>query len=307
MKFLSVWVFVLFYTTAFGQEIYNLSNNNSQLLNTNTSFAGLNKGIRVQGSYYVLWPSTSSQSANNFNSVDIYLPKLKSGFVMSNTNYSQADYYYYNTINLGYAQHFDLKNKLKIIPSIEVGAINIKLKTTNLFFGYPVGVVPQWQGQPLPAVINKRNFSFTSSILINYKNLYSGLSVQNINQPDIGLFGPYKTQRRYNIHTSYSFNFAEQHLLQLFGRFSKQGNFQNAQIMANGILFQKFIVGTGLTTGENIIATSGYRHTRFSFTYSYIVTVSKLSGNKAGSHELAATFSFVKKEKRNTLSLFENY
>ncbi|MBL7917274.1 MAG: type IX secretion system membrane protein PorP/SprF, partial [Bacteroidia bacterium] len=59
-----------------------------------------------------------------------------------------------------------------------------------------------------------------------------------------------------------------------------------------------FVAGLWYRNSDAVIALIGVQNNNFKFGYSYDVTVSKLSGNTAGSHEISLQIQFECKPKR---------
>lgn len=62
-----------------------------------------------------------------------------------------------------------------------------------------------------------------------------------------------------------------------------------------------FVAGLWYRNSDAVIAVVGIQNNNFKFGYSYDVTISKLAGNTAGSHEISLQIQFeCKKRVRNT-------
>jgi type IX secretion system PorP/SprF family membrane protein len=79
--------------------------------------------------------------------------------------------------------------------------------------------------------------------------------------------------------------------------FQAQQKFQQLNI---GLYYVKgpFVAGLWYRNQDAVVALVGVQNNNFKFGYSYDITVSKLSGNTAGSHEISLQIQFECKTKR---------
>jgi type IX secretion system PorP/SprF family membrane protein len=287
------------------------ANTQQSLLYLNPSFAGSNGFIRNQFAFRNQWPNLSGTLVTYLNSFDAYIKPIRGGLGLSVSVDDQDKGTLKTTrLDLTYAQHFYLmEGKLKIIPSIQATYLQLSLDKTKLNFGNPInsryGMF--WNYSTTSPTQNKKNVDFSSGLLINYKNFYFGSTIFHFNQPDIGLLGSFKLPYRLSIHSSYNFHISEKMLLNFFVNYQSQQNLHYLFLNVNALLAKHFIVGTGLKSFDNINLNVGYRHNFFSITYGYDVVVSKLSGNRAGSHEVLASFNLRNKEQRKLVTDFEKW
>lgn len=165
----------------------------------------------------------------------------------------------------------------------------------------------------------KRNFDASSGLLINYKNFYFGASVFHINQPDQGLLGSSKLARRLSIHSSYNLHISEKTVVNFFGRYERQHEFNLFQLNVNSLLFKHLILGLGSVYswngqknfyfyGFSPTANVGYRHNYFTIRASYEILLStSTSYNSAKSFEVMLSFNLRNKEQRKILTDFEKW
>jgi len=73
------------------------------------------------------------------------------------------------------------------------------------------------------------------------------------------------------------------------------------------LFFKRFLLTGGMNNSSSIILGTGYRHHLFCFSIDYDATLSKLSGNTAGSWELNISYTLRNKENRKELTCFENW
>ena len=305
--------FILFvFAKGFSQDPL-FTNTTQSLVYLNPSFAGSNGGIRNQLSYRDQWPNLSGTYFTYLNSFDAYIKPLKGAIAVS-VLHDDASRGLLKTdvLNLVYAQHFSLfGGKLKIIPSLQASYFRLTLDKTKLNFGVPIdprrGIF--W-GPPTIAVPSqtKSNFDFSSGILANYKNLYFGTSVFHINEPDEGLLGTSKLPYRLSLHSSYNLHLSEKTLINFFVNYQKQDKFDYLHLNVNTLFFKHLLVGAGFKSSASITNIhAGYRNNNFVLSLGYDVSLTKLSGNTAGSWEFMASFNLRNKEQRKTLTDLERW
>lgn len=273
------------------------TNANQSLIYLNPSFSGSNGFIRNQFSFRNQWPQLSGNYVTYLNSFDVYFKKLQGGLSATFLHDDQANGTLTTDVyNLAYAQHFLLLDgKLKIIPSIQVGYSIKTSDITKINFGF----------NPQPTYIPKSEiFNLSSGLLINYKHLYVGGSVFNMNQPDEGLFGSSKLPYRLSLHASYNLALSEKTLLHFFFRFQKQQNFYYHQATISCVLFRHLILGSGYKTSYSPYAFVGYRHNLFTIQFDFENYIKNFS---ATAYELSASFNLRQKELRKTLVDFERW
>jgi|GEM_PF-5982661 len=79
-------------------------------------------------------------------------------------------------------------------------------------------------GQPiLSQILNCIPQALNSDLLVNFKNLYVGLSVFNFNRPDVGFYtDKEKASPRYTLHVSYNLNVSENLRINIYGRYFEE-------------------------------------------------------------------------------------
>lgn len=311
MKKLFIYFIFLFCVhVCFAQDPFFI-NSNQSLVYLSPSFSGSNGFIRNQFSYRNQWPQLSGQYVTYLNSFDIYFKKLKGGLSASYLHDDQANgLLTTDEYNIAYAHYFSfLEGKLKIVPSLQGGLFIKTLNLSKLTFGSLIdprrGYTTPWSGEKYST--QKINFNCSSGLLINYKHLYVGASVFNINQPDVGLLRSSKLPCRISLHASYNLPLSEKTLLHFFVRFQKQQNFYYHQANVSCVLFRHLILGAGYKVSDSPYALIGYKHDIFSLQFDYEKYYSSLSNGSLTAYEISASFNLRQKELRKTLVDFERW
>jgi type IX secretion system PorP/SprF family membrane protein len=285
-------------------------NTNQSLVYLNPSFAGSNGFIRNQTAYRNQWPNLSGTYVTYYNGYDMFFKSINAGMAINYTLDDQSrGTLRTETLNFTFAQYFYMcDKKLKIIPSIQFGGFRKQVDLGRLNFGQTIGgatgTSPPWPNNPSS---KKSNFDLSSGLLVNYKGFYFGTSVFHMTQPDEGLFGASKLPYRLSIHTSYNVTTSPRTLVNFFVRYDKQQSFNYLNLKVNALFMNHLVTGAGYSTNDVVNLNVGYRHNYFVLSAGYDVSVSKLSGNTAGSWEIQASFNLRTKENRKTITYFETW
>lgn len=284
-------------------------NTNQSLVYLNPSFAGTNGLIRNQFLYRNQWPTLSANYITYYNGTDAYIKKTKSGlsFIYLHDDINDG-LFKRDEFHLAYAQHIGMfDGKGKLIPSVQFGYFIKTLDQSKLNFGDMIesGHDLYWENLILPR--RKTNFDFSAGLLFNYKHLYIGFSAFHINQPDQGFLGVSKLPVRFSGYFSYNLHLGERTIFQAQVNYQNQNNFNVLIVGGNFLLFNSWLLGTSYKSLDGIILRSGYRQKYFSLQVGYDVTISKLSGNRAGSWELSASFNLRNREERSRILDMERW
>lgn len=326
-KFTLRFLFFVSCTLCFSQDPY-FTNTNQSLIYLNPSFSGSNGYLRNQTFYRSQWPGSSQNAFVTYgNAFDAYIKPLKGGISFSAVSDDQGNGTLKMTwLNFAYAQYFSLlENKLKIIPSVQIGYIQQTLDKTKLNFGDPIniryGLIWNYQNNPwgtaLPGT-NKQNINFSSGLLVRFGDVNAGVSVFNFNSPDIGLYGIYKLPIRTCVYASYNYVPTPRTSVNLSALSNFQMGANRTQVNAIS-LTGKLILGLGyyfaqgqyldFYRGRNyyyngFIATAGIKLKLARICYSYDNTVFVNSGIsfQKPSHEISLSFSF--KNKKDSIPKF---
>lgn len=211
--------------------------------------------------------------------------------------------------SLIYAYHAAVTRKFSLKFGIQATYLQKTLDKTKLNFGDMIdprrGFV--WNTQETVPSTSKKNVDFSGGILGYSDKFFAGVAVNHINQPDEGLLGYSQLPVKVTAHAG--------GIIPLGGKgsdsylspgiiFQAQQKFQQLNL---GLQYVKgaFVAGLWYRNSDAVIALVGLQNNNFKFGYSYDVTISKLAGNTAGSHEISLQIQFEckpKKRKYRTIS-----
>jgi hypothetical protein len=299
LKKISIVILLVFFSK--NSEAQNESNVPYQsLVAINPSFAGSNGFVRNQlfvqspASHYLNYLSCN-------NAFDVYLPSLKSGVALS-TNYYQYSTTYRNISGaFSYAKYFKLNEDLKIIPSIRIGYTNRQIYAPYIWKNGNAQASPNYPW------LNSNYFSVGGGLLANYKNFYGGVSVLNINRPDVGIYTEEKTNPLYNFHASYNLKISDMLLFNLYAQISARKDQQNQSIAFNALIFKHLIYGVGYRWRDMGVMNIGYRTNSFvvQLAYNRNLSVLRPSDRRYDYWQFIMSFNLRNNAQRNTLTSFE--
>lgn len=287
-------------------------NSSQSLVYLNPSFSGSNGLIRNQFSYRNQWPNLSGTFVTYVNTFDAYIKPINGGVSFLAITDDQAHGTLKTTdFSAAYAQHIILSEKnLKITPSVQVGYCTKTLDKTKLNFGDMIDYRTRevWSN---PSIVPKNSIEYldiSSGLLINYNNnLFAGISMLHINEPLVGLSKELKMPIRTNVHASYNLITFKGSVFNFGVLAINQQNFSYLKLQFQSLLFKHLILGAGYSNSSGINIIAGYRGKKFTVQGGYDVTISKLSGNTAGSFELHLSFNLRRKFERDSIVAFENW
>lgn len=294
-----VSAFVFLVVAAFSLTAQTLSDVHYQsLLNLNPSFAGSNGLIRNQSSVRV--PVNDAVTyADVINNFDTYLSSIKSGigFGVNYSNYNNSNRSAAGSI--AYAKYFKVSENLNIIPSLQA-----QYTVKEIFLGWYQTSVFALNGSPC---IRTEYFSVQGGLLINYKNVYAGLSVFNLNTPDAGFYTSERLPMIKNWHLSYNLNLRENLHLNFFGQVLQRPGYTSASLSVNALCFKHLIYGLSHSRANSSMNV-GYRSDYFTVQGSYSRDFSRLTADEFnGTWQLFLSFNLRNKEKRGSITNFESW
>ncbi len=270
-------------------------------INLNPALAGNDSCARLGVNYRNQWPNISANYVTMSANFYQYIPKLNA---YAGVNYLNDDIckgtLKTNIISIFYSQNINVKNVL-VRPSIEFCYGEKKVDTSKLLFGDMIDprLSNVWSNGNYNFIQKKEFIDFNLGTIVYYKNFLLGLSTHHITEPDEGLFGPSKLLRRYGVQFGYTLQF-KKISISPFMYYVQQQNFLLMTEGVSVLFFKHLNIALSYRNNDAIVLNFGYKNKLIAINYSYDVTVSRLSGNTAGSHEVGLAFKFwrVKTKKR---------
>ncbi|MEI8136179.1 MAG: type IX secretion system membrane protein PorP/SprF [Bacteroidota bacterium] len=268
----------------------------------NPAFTGTARCPRICMNYRNQWPNLSGTYVTYSASYDMHLDALAGGIGALVTTDDQAHGTLKTTnFSILYAYHAAVTREFSIKFGIQATYLQKSLDKTKLNFGDMIdarrGFV--WNTQEAVPSQTKRNADFSTGILGYSKYYFFGFAAHHINQPDEGLLGTSKLPAKFTGHAGAIIPLEKGNASYLSPNilFQQQQKFSQLNL---GLYYVKgaFVAGLWYRNADAVIALVGVQNANFKFGYSYDVTISKLSGNTAGSHEISLQIQFECKPKR---------
>jgi type IX secretion system PorP/SprF family membrane protein len=268
----------------------------------NPAFAGTARCPRICMNYRNQWPNLSGNYVTYSFSGDLHLDPLAGGLGILVTTDDQARGTLKTTnASLIYAYQAVVSREFSLKFGLQATYLQKSLDSRNLHFGDMIdprrGFV--WNTQEAIPSPNKRNADFSAGMLGYSKNYFFGFAAHHITQPDEGLLGSSSLPVKFTGHGGaiISLERGNESYLSPNILFQAQQRFTQLNL---GLYYVKgpFVAGLWYRNADAVIALVGIQNDNFKFGYSYDVTVSKLAGNTAGSHEISVQVQFECKAKR---------
>lgn len=275
----------------------------------NPAFAGTARCPRICMNYRNQWPSLSGTYVTYSASYDQHIDAISGGLGVIVTQDDQAHGTLKTTnVSLIYSYLLPVTREFSIKFGLQAGFFQKSLDKSKLNFGDMIdarrGFV--WNTNEVIPSTNKSNLDFGGGILGYSKRYFIGAAFHHITQPDEGLQGTSKLPLKITGHAGAVIplekggdSYISPNVL-----FMQQQNFTQLNL---GLYFVRgsFVGGLWYRNSDAFIVLIGLQTDHFKVGYSYDVTVSKLSSNTAGSHEISMQMQFEcrpKKKKYRTIS-----
>ncbi|MFN8308604.1 MAG: PorP/SprF family type IX secretion system membrane protein [Chitinophagales bacterium] len=286
-------------------------------LHVNPALAGISYGPRVSVNYRNQWPQLGSGFNGGFvtymAAADMYIQKARSGIGIQYTgDYIANGLLASNKLTLSYAVQIKLAKKVGMRLGLEGSFIERHIKWGDLQFydminpytGFYNNVdILNPTAETAPDRLKTYRGDIGAGLLFFSEKLYGGLSVRNAIMPKESFFSTSRaaTPFRFTGHLGSHFNIkhSRNYRYNIFVSpnvlIANQGrNVQfNAGLMAGvSVVYFGAWFRYALQNPDAVILVLGFKKGKVRFGYSYDITISKLSGQTGGSHELSLVFNW---------------
>lgn len=272
----------------------------------NPAFAGSKVCPRISLNYRSQWPSLVSAFTTVSASYDQYVDPLHGGIGAIIMTDRQGDHGALQTSSLAvmYAFRFQLARELWVNAGLKAGIVNTSLNWNELRFPDMIDRVMGFTGMTsaqMPEKTNKWYLDFDAGIMMYGSSWYAGFAASHLTQPSNGFYGVTELPIKLTANAGVLINIAEE-----ARRTSSLG--LGTPVLSPNFIYQyqagfhyfnyglyldwmPFLVGVwfrnGLENADAFIFQVGFQQDYFKVGYSYDVTVSKLSNNTSGAHEIS--------------------
>ena len=275
----------------------------------NPAFAGTARCPRICMNYRNQWPNISGTYVTYAASYDQHVEAINGGIGINVMQDDQARGTLKSTsVNLMYSYLLPVNREFSLKFGLQAGFFQKALDKTKLNFGDMIdsrrGFV--WNTNEIIPQNSKRGLDFGAGVLGYSKRYFFGAAFHHITQPDEGMLGPSKLPMKITAHGGAIIPLERGNASYISPNvlFMQQQNFTQLNL---GLYFVKnnFVGGVWYRNSDAFIVLLGVQTDHMKIGYSYDVTVSKLSSNTAGSHEVSLQMQFEcrpKKKKYRTIS-----
>lgn len=317
MRYIYLLLFVLSLCTIRAQDPI-FSQFHASPLHLNAALSGLSESPTIHLNYRNQWPGIQNAYATYSASYSQYAPSLRSGFGML-VLADVAGNGIYNTTQAGAFYSYDIRfdEDFYVRIGMEGHFVNKRLNWSKLLFLDQIdpefgAVGPGGQTPPSAEEVGYPSISYFdvgAGILVRHKAWYAGASFKHLNAPRQGFLNVSSLSNqlplRISLHGGAEIplnahnklkkqTFISPNLL-----FAKQRDFMQLQF-GSYIQGETLLGGLGFRhsfgNGDAIICTGGIRWDIFQVAYSYDITVSRLSVQSGGAHELSLVLRFASKK-----------
>lgn len=307
-------------------------------LELNPALTGLTHAPRIVLNYRNQWPAIPDAYTTYAVSYDQYFDKINSGFgVNILTDAEGGGIYQTNRIDFSYAYDLRIEGDVYLRGGLEAGVVQKRLDWDRLVFLDqidPITGATDGSGNPFPTEeiapdnLARTYADFSAGVLVYSPMFYGGVSLKHINAPDENLL-PTETdfaQRPilYSVHLgaeialnesnkNYGKTFISPNIL--FARQADFGQINTGAYFRTGYLFGGAWYRYAFSNADAAIFLVGFQKDVIKIGYSYDLTLSQLSNQTAGGHEISLILNFdeselMKKRRRsknfnNCLKLFK--
>lgn len=284
----------------------------------NPAFTGSTEFARASVQYRNQWPNLPASMQNALLSYDRHYKQYHSG-VGGTFLYNKLGSYSFAKIGASYSYYFYPNDNTKIRLGLGLDYIRQTAGWNNLVFGDQLngelGQISNNSFDPTSNSVNSNSIAANLGGLLQKKNAWLGISGYQLNQPKLGSgFGHDKLQMKISIHGGYKVKLGrprglhqklpERSYSPTFS-FYHQGGFNQLSIGSYltlepiylGVWYRGIpVLGSekGFINQDAIAILIGVQTNGVKIGYSYDITVSKLTLNSGGAHELSISYEFGK-------------
>ncbi len=278
----------------------------------NPALTGSTDCGRFNLNYRNQWPSLNNAFITYSASYDQNIPSLSSGIGFSVIGDNSGNNAISTNIISGfYSYKLQINNSILISAGFQASYYQKKLDWNNLIFGDQIdpgtGNISPTSNEPQPGSLNKSFVDFSSGFMIGYLDkFFAGVGVHHLTQPENGFYDNTNStlSMKITVHGGTIINLSqgtiggagsEDIILRPNILYQQQAEFHQMNI---GAYLSKYPFVGGLWFRHNFenadaaIILLGFQHNRYRIGYSYDFSLSKLSGNSGGAHEISFAWEF---------------
>ncbi len=278
----------------------------------NPGFTGTIPGQRIALNSRVQWTQLKSPFVTHAASYDIYSEHLNSGFgIIAITDKAGSANLSTTTIGGLYSAKIRLSDGWMLSPGLNFSYGNRGIDFDKLVFGDQIEYNGPTLDDAISQINNRNYFDFGSGAVIYNKSIWLGFAAAHINQPNHSLLGedaklPMKTLIHGGVKIPIKTHVLSKVKLSSISpsfMFSQQGEFQQFDAGFN-LVYNPILIGLwyrGIPIQKNysnrpnqdaLIFLLGINLKNLEVGYSYDLSISQMSGQSGGSHEISIIYQF---------------
>ena len=268
----------------------------------NPAFAGYEGCPRINSGYRLQWPNISGRFHNMNLSYDQLFGKMH-GVAINYDFDIGGETLQTHAISLTYSPLIRFfKDKLIVSPAIQLGWRANYIDWDKLTFGDMVDPRYGFVYTPnmVPPETESHMFDLTAGIILSHHNLVYGAAFHHVTQPNEGFSGYSRLPVKFSGHISYTRVISERFKIAASFVGQKQQDFTSFLPAISFFAYGGRIgiaYRTNINNPDAVIFMAGYQGKAFKVGYSYDYTISSLTNNTGGSHEVSLAYVFNCKKK----------
>lgn len=273
----------------------------------NPAFAGSSNCPRVNINYRNEFP-VQNVFQTYAASYDQYVEGLNGGIGLQLMQDEAGDGTFTTTdVNLIYSYHLKVSRKFRIMAGMQAGFKQLNLDWNSLTFPDQIdpfrGFVRE-TAELQPGNTNVGLFDLSAGIVGYTERFYFGFAAHHLTSPNVAFIGNDPLPMKFTVHTGFTVPIGKRRLHGEFENllipnivYQRQGDFEQTMI---NVSFSRASITGGLgyrfssVNPHAAVILLGYAPVegRWGFGYSYDYTISELSNNMGGAHEISLRYQF---------------
>ncbi len=308
----AVLILVALFSLGFSESLFAQDPQFTQFyanpLYLNPAFAGSARCPRVILNYRNQWPNIAGTYVTYSASYDQHVDALAGGLGLLVTS-DKAGRGILSTTNVSaiYSYQLNITRSFSMKFGVQATYFQKSIDWTKLTFGDMIDARRGFiYNTTETGASSKSGFDVSAGVLAYSKYYFVGFAANHLTQPDESFVGPAsKLPIKYTVHLGATLPINEGLNISPNILYQKQQDFQQLNL---GVYLTKGAIVGGLwyRNKDSFIALIGFQQGLFKIGYSYDLTVSKLTNETAGSHEISFGLQFQckkpKKKKYRTVS-----
>jgi type IX secretion system PorP/SprF family membrane protein len=311
---------LLFWAGALVCQDIHLTQFYSNPVYLNPAFTGAGICSRLAGTYRNQWPAISNGYVSYIFAADHFISKSNSGIgIIFSNDVAGSGSLRTTSAMASYAYEARLSRKLVFRAGLQAGAGFKSINMNKLLFGDQIargGNVTTIENAPQTA----KYFDSNAGVLLYSKDFWIGVSAFHLNRPNEALLATTNSTLpvKMSVHGGVKILINKAHKGDESGKayitpafhYRHQEKFDQLDL---GFYFTKSVINIGLwyrgipmlkaykagySNNDALSFLIGFTTDKFNIGYSYDYTISRLSGNTAGAHEVCLSYQFCAPKKK---------